>query len=350
MPKTNTLRRLDDKGHLYYMDYVEDYSDPDVLARLIGRFKGHAGCSCFLTHNLTGDVLSCRNYDLGHRVSADDQSFTGLNIVSHCKPSGAYESIGIVDAVWIDPFNPLFQAGGPELDGFSLDLLEGLPYGCVDGMNECGLCVNLLKVDVKEEALLESSGLGAGFLVRYMLDGCATVDEAIALAFSSKVKPADWAICHVFVTDARGESAILESVDGEVYVIPTDIVTNFLQSDDDGGDCYRDGALREKMVRLVDADGESRYPYGFGHGYHRFAALEAQLGMHEDLTSETYRTVMSEEAALVALRSTVQNPTTVAAGISMTQYSAIYNNTKKTLRVWSFQDYSQGFDFALSQD
>ena len=56
-------------------------------------------------------------------------------------------------------------------------------------------------------------------------------------------------------------------------------------------------------------------------------------------------TVMPESAALVILRSVAQNPYTNAAGISMTQYSAIYNNEKKTVEVWPFQNYSKSFKF-----
>ena len=55
--------------------------------------------------------------------------------------------------------------------------------------------------------------------------------------------------------------------------------------------------------------------------------------------------MMPESTALVLLQSVVQNPYTKASGISMTQYSAIYNNEKKTVEVWPFQDYSESFVF-----
>jgi choloylglycine hydrolase len=57
---------------------------------------------------------------------------------------------------------------------------------------------------------------------------------------------------------------------------------------------------------------------------------------------------MPEATALVLLQSVAQNPYTNASGISMTQYSAIYNNEKKTLEVWSFQDYSESFVFDVA--
>ena len=36
---------------------------------------------------------------------------------------------------------------------------------------------------------------------------------------------------------------------------------------------------------------------------------------------------------------------TNAAGVSMTQYSVIYNNEKKTMEVWPFQNYSESYKF-----
>ena len=44
----------------------------------------------------------------------------------------------------------------------------------------------------------------------------------------------------------------------------------------------------------------------------------------------------------------VQNPHTNASGISMTQYSAIYNNEKKTVEVWPFQNYLKSFVFDVT--
>ena len=68
-----------------------------------------SGCSTFFTHNTDGAPITCRNYDYPHRVSKEDRSLTGLNVVLHCKPEGKYESIAVADAVWCDEENPMFQ-------------------------------------------------------------------------------------------------------------------------------------------------------------------------------------------------------------------------------------------------
>ena len=54
---------------------------------------------------------------------------------------------------------------------------------------------------------------------------------------------------------------------------------------------------------------------------------------------------MPESSALTILQSVAQNQYTNASGISMTQYSAIYNNEKKTVEVWPFQNYSKSYKF-----
>ena len=86
---------------------------------------------------------------------------------------------------------------------------------------------------------------------------------------------------------------------------------------------------------------------GFRHQsvWHRFITIASQLESHRDTASEEYRTVMPESAALVVLQSAAQNPYTKASGISMTQYSAIYNNEKKSLEVWPFQNYQTSYAF-----
>ena len=96
---------------------------------------------------------------------------------------------------------------------------------------------------------------------------------------------------------------------------------------------------------MTDEDTTSNYDYGYGHGYHRFAAILSQLECYRDTEKNDYYTRMPESAALVILRSVAQNSYTSAAGTSMTQYSVIYNNEKKTVEVWPFQNYSKSFIF-----
>ena len=337
--------RLDEDGYLYYMDYTKDYYGSDVIDALKKDGFIDTGCSTFFTHNSDGEPITCRNYDYAHRVSKEDRTLTGLNIVLHCKPEGKYESIAMADAVWCDETNPLLQRGGPDLPGFDVGLIDIIPYECMDGINEKGLCVSILRVDIKTGDQPASYPIGASMLLRYMLDDCANVTEAVKKVDTAIVTPEDWQDCHIYVTDADGDYAVIESRNSEVSVIRSDVVTNFYLAYDDIEDSYRNGKLREQAVMITDENGEKQYNAGYGHGYHRFITIASQLESHRDTASEEYRTVMPESAALVVLQSAAQNPYTEASGISMTQYSAIYNNEKKSLEVWPFQNYRTSYAF-----
>ena len=109
------------------------------------------------------------------------------------------------------------------------------------------------------------------------------------------------------------------------------------------------GKLREQAVMITDENGDRQYDFGYGHGYHRFITIASQLESYRDTESEEYRTVMPESAALVVLRRAAQNPYTKASGTSMTQYSVIYNNEKKTLEVWPFQNYQTSCAFDVTE-
>ena len=182
-------------------------------------------------------------------------------------------------------------------------------------------------------------------LLRHMLDDCANVDEAIRKTETGILLPEDWQDCHFMVSDAAGRSMVIESRNSEISIIPSDICTNFYLGSDDMEDYYRNGKLREEAVKMTDEDMTPNYHYGYGHGYHRFVTILGQLERYRDTVKEEYYTVMPESTALVILQSVAQNPYTNASGISMTQYSAIYNNEKRTVKVWSFQDYSKYFLF-----
>ena len=343
-----SVTKLDNDGYLYYMDYAKDYYSPEVIDAL--RKVGYidSGCSNFFTHNTEGEPITCRNYDYPHRLPDEKRSLTGLNVVLHCKPEGKYESIAVADAIWCDEKNPLLRQNGPDEQDFDPDMLDIIPYECMDGINEKGLCVSVLRVDIKAGDQPARLPVGSSMLLRYMLDDCSTVDEAVAKTQTTILLPEDWQDCHFLVTDADDRSVVIESRNSKISVIDSDICTNFYLGSDDMEDYYRSGKLREKAVKMTGGSESPDYHYGYGHGYHRFATLLSQLERYRDTTREDYHTTMPESTALVLLQSVAQNPFTNASGISMTQYSAIYNNAKRTVEVWPFQDYSESFVFGVT--
>ena len=97
-----------------------------------------------------------------------------------------------------------------------------------DGMNEAGLVANLLWL--AESAYPEwdgtSPGLSIAAWVQYLLDTCGTVDEAVAAMESGRFDVVSgrmpdgsrMATLHLSVSDASGDSAIFEYIDGKLTV------------------------------------------------------------------------------------------------------------------------------------
>ena len=63
------IRRIDNDGYLYFMDYTDDYYSMKVMDSLQRVGYIEPGCSTFFTHNLDDEPITCRNYDIQHPVS-----------------------------------------------------------------------------------------------------------------------------------------------------------------------------------------------------------------------------------------------------------------------------------------
>ena len=177
----DTLKRVDEAGLFYEMTCDYDY-DNALFQTLLGKFGQYdAGCSAFTTWNETGDhFLTARNYDYRHTDSSG--AYTGLNVALHCAPEGKYRSIGIADACWLSLAGGAFYAGVLDDGATDTSLVVLLPYLCVDGINEKGVSVSILKLDVKEgETPVDQQepgkiAIGHSVLARYILDNCAPVE------------------------------------------------------------------------------------------------------------------------------------------------------------------------------
>lgn len=92
-----------------------------------------------------------------------------------------------------------------------------------DGMNEKGLVTNLLYLDeTKYEPRDKRPGLTNILWAQYVLDNFGTVKEALegmkaVQIVSAKAADRDWPL-HLSISDADGDSAVLEFVDGKMVV------------------------------------------------------------------------------------------------------------------------------------
>ena len=370
-----SVERLSPDGKLYYMESVWNYNEiPDAFRPLFS-----AGCSTFLTENLEGTHLFCRNYDYTHRKGNDrNNPRTGLNVVVRCSnPAARYKSIGVSDATWLDWKNMSLTEGSADDGVTDLSAFIMLPYLCMDGVNEKGLAVSIMALTLpaeweetdydtfedklpsdQEPIVLKGAGkqpetwqrrakhlsvavnhedrrawiahmpfvrtemegkrgsLLHPILMRMMLDSCATVEEAVALAGMFNVTTIgpgqDY---HILVADASGKARLLEWVDDRMNVVDTRHATNYRRSADDlyHGICPRDELIKAFFLRCVKD--------------------EEFTGMREDL--------------IMSLMDLIKQDPDNGHDRNDTQYSCVYDLNHRSLKVFSFGDFSRSWDFSL---
>lgn len=87
-----------------------------------------------------------------------------------------------------------------------------LPWG---GMNEAGLVMSTMQLNVSRcPAPDERPPLGEGYLVQYVLDTCANVQEAIQAASVVRLSPNE-CTSHYLIADETGDCAVFEYLDGQ---------------------------------------------------------------------------------------------------------------------------------------
>ena len=365
-----SVSRVDEDGYLYHMECTYDYYR--IPQQFMAMFD--AGCSAFLTRNLEGDVLFCRNYDYSHYLNNSKKNpRTGINVVVEARnPAAKYRTIGVSDAYWLDFRNGSLANGAADDGRTDLSAFVMLPYICMDGMNEKGFALSILALSVecewseipfdgyrekldenKNNFFLEQPGetpsptlfrAGMGsvavnekdgkawiasqrliqtrregkqtlphtVLMRYMLDNCATAEEAVAMASNFNIKGAmPGADYHIFVADRSGDSRVIEWVGDDMTVTKLDHVTNHYVSKPDpfGDRCARDECIKAVLYRTEKG------------------------GMREDYMMDLLDLI-------------VQDPTN-GTNDGKTQYTCVYNLTRGTMRIFSFGDLSRSWDYSL---
>ena len=248
----SSMRALDD-GHLYTLEYIADYKLDELLqsnaktADEIFRFVnskllsgnadfklvGKMGCSAFLSQAKNGDILFSRNYDFRHAPMA-------VAVVAH--PAGRYSSVGMADPSW-GGFTTVgcFSDGKTDISG-----AVALPYLCMDGMNEKGLAIGVLQLNVKptQQQDAQKKAFTTTVAIRLALDCAATVDEVVELwkkyNMFSTIPDCDF---HFFVGDASGKSIVIEYLNNEMHVLDLKACANFPLVPEAGADLTKDHRL-----------------------------------------------------------------------------------------------------------
>lgn len=316
----NSIYKVSDfeKYNVYYMDYKADYKLDEILEAGAGTTAEFTklsldtllpgipikidpveiACSACITKNSNGEYMMGRNFDL------DDSSC----VVVHTYPQNGYESIG---------FSALSYLGLTEADdaaGRVASLL--LPYTTMDGINEKGFACCMLWLD--DAPTVQSTGktpITTTVAQRLLLDRAANVEEGIELLSSYDMRSVSGGDYHFYLTDAEGNSAIVEwpEPSNEMVVIrDVETVTNFFICD------VPDGV-------------------NVGHGQNRRKAMDDML--------DGLGHVADVETTFEVLKSAQQTVKTEVSGV--TQWSSVYqlNELRANLVFQRHWDKVFSFDF-----
>ena len=233
-----SLKQLDNHP-LYQMTYHGDYGFSDFLLvgarsdREIERFimkrllKGidiklnivSAGCSAFCAWNDQGQRIFARNFDFDPAPA----------LILKTDPSDGLASVSIANLAFAG------YAGGylPVPYAFSSFLTLAAPYLPFDGMNEKGVAMALLAVPHAEPPVAQDKVmLNTTTMIRLVLDRAQSVEEALALIREHSLYFSGNVECHYLVSDAKGDSAIVEFLDNDIKITRIEgnyqAVTNFI--------------------------------------------------------------------------------------------------------------------------
>lgn len=311
-----SIRKLDD-APFYVMDYTADYgleeflaqgasSDQELSAFVIQKLmKGlpvtitlpDLSCSTFNARLENGDAVFGRNFDNPIKPC----------MLVHTAPEDGYESISMVNLGYVG------YGGDYVPEGFPASLLSlAAPYIPLDGVNEKGLSIGVLQLDV--EPTHQDNGhtdITTSSAIRLILDRAATVDEAVELLRRYDMHSSANACFHFQIADAHGSSVVAEYVDGQLSLVRPEEnyqwCTNFFLSP---------GEL-----------------YNVGRGQDRYETLKQLLAQSNGLLTD-------ENAAMDCLEAVAQDSTF---------WSAVYNNTNATVELTLHGNYEKSYRFDLEQ-
>ena len=314
------------------------------------------GCSSVVVQEKhTGAWLLGRNYDL-------DVNSNGTTVVIRTAPQGGYKSVGVADMAQL----------GLSAKRFAQDreLLLYAPYVTMDGVNEKGFAISIMLLGQARVVQNDSNkdSLPSSLLVRYLLDKADSVKNAITLLEKLNLKPdyllntrqiqdvfGDHVAFHWALTDASGDRAVIEYVNGRINVIqnpvhvaydeanyniaisrperakPYLISTNFYLS-------------KEIHTNVVDPDS----------GLWRYATLEKKLEANARPSKNELAAMMRSAKFLLndfdmkmGLKREYKDPNDSKNWEWMTIWTGIFDTREKSLNLFFKEDFAREYNFAI---
>lgn len=201
---------------------------------------GNFGCCAFTAATPEGQRLFGRNFDY-------EETDT---LVVYTEPKDGYASYGVVDLKFFD----IGTKNGMEADSLPAKaFMLAAPYATMDGINETGLGIGILQLNIDE--LHQDNGKSDLLIfaaIRGILDKCATVDEAIALLSEYDIHSFLSRSYHLFITDKNGKSVIVEWTDEETFIVEDTACTNDVMSEnkfyDPDWSCKRYDIIKNRLA------------------------------------------------------------------------------------------------------
>ncbi len=256
---------------------------------------GNFGCCGFTAATPDGQRLFGRNFDYEE---------TDV-LVFYTDPKDGYASYGVTDLKFFD----IGTKHG--LDGNDIaakTLMLAAPYVTMDGINEAGVGVGILQLDIDE--LHQDNGkpdLLIFAAIRGILDKCATVDEAIGLLSGYDIHSFLSRSYHLFITDRTGKSVIVEWTDEETFIVEDTSCTNDVMSNN----------------KFYDPEWSCR----------RYDTIKSRL-------SEKNNILTTDEAMTVA------SDVSVDKNSFSTEWSCVYNLDEFTVDLCLDRDYETKYSFS----
>lgn len=190
----------------------------------------NSGCSTIAGTGRDGHALFGRNYDWSDCTT----------LVMRTKPTDGYESVATCNMDFLGYGN-----GYVPDSLWQKYLAIGAIYMPVDGMNEKGLCVAdlIIRTDERTEQNTGKTNITTATAIRLLLDKAWDVRSALDLLYKYDMHGSENLMHHLAISDAQGNSVVVEYVDNVMYVTQTPIVTNFYLTE---GDHYGIGSDQSK--------------------------------------------------------------------------------------------------------
>lgn len=337
------------KGRLYEMTYTVDYKLDEALnAGIVGKnsliqfvmthlmdhssskvpgLSYDAGCSAFACTD-KNDFLMGRNFDFNHKDEKGERIMIPA-IVVHTAPKGGKKSVSFVDGQFV------YLESGFYTDGESdLSILMALPYLLLDGINEDGFAISVLKLDGEptRQHYSDRKNIFTTIAMRMLLDRASTVEEATQMLDQYNMcMDDDPASYHFFMADATGDYAIVEYTFEEDEKYPTKM--EVLRGDD----VWRYVTNFYASPSMIDSPDGSVIST---HGKWRYDTLKVNLAK--------YQYKLDPDQAMSLLEKVAQGPDDEEKrSTGFTQWSEVFNLSKRTVRMSILREFDKTFNFTI---